>query len=164
MKDMDALCEISRETFFDAFSHLNTKDNMDAYMKKAFSFEVLKNELANPGSDHYFLYVDNMLAGYFKINESLNQTDLYDPGSLELERIYVVKGFQSKGLGQLLMNHTINIAEQRGKSYIWLGVWEKNVNALRFYERNGFYKSGTHKFVMGDDEQIDYIMRKDLSS
>ena len=27
---------------------------------------------------------------------------------------------------------------------------------------SGFYESGTHSFVVGDDVQTDYIMRKDL--
>ena len=28
----------------------------------------------------------------------------------------------------------------------------------------GFYAVGTHSFIMGDDKQTDYIMRKDLAN
>ena len=41
-------------------------------------------------------------------------------------------------------------------------VWEKNEKALKFYKKNGFYEIGTHTFVMGEDVQTDYIMRKDM--
>ena len=58
--------------------------------------------------------------------------------------------------------HAINSARQKQKEYIWLGVWEKNERALRFYEQNGFYGIGTHCFILGKDRQIDHIMRKDL--
>ena len=90
------------------------------------------------------------------------QTDIHDEQSLEIERIYVSKEFQGEGLGRCLMEKAISTAIRRKKKYVWLGVWEKNEKALRFYKRNGFYQIGTHSFVMGDDEQTDYIMRKDL--
>ena len=61
-----------------------------------------------------------------------------------------------------LEEQAINIATERKKKYIWLGVWEKNEKAIHFYKKNGFYKIGSHSFVMGEDVQTDYIMRKDL--
>jgi ribosomal protein S18 acetylase RimI-like enzyme len=70
--------------------------------------------------------------------------------------------FQGKGLGRALIEHAIKIAWEKKKTYIWLGVWEKNEKALAFYQKHRFYKIGTHPFFMGDDEQTDYIMRKDL--
>ena len=60
------------------------------------------------------------------------------------------------------MEQTVAMAKQKGKKYIWLGVWEKNKKAISFYQKHGFYKIGTHEFVIGDDVQIDYIMRRDL--
>ena len=43
-----------------------------------------------------------------------------------------------------------------------MGVWEHNERAQRFYKRNGFYQIGAHSFIMGDDDQTDHLMRKDL--
>lgn len=95
--------------------------------------------------------------------ENPAQTDRNDPASLEIERIYVSGGFQGEGLGRYLMEQAIQIAVARKKKYIWLGVWEKNERAIRFYKRNGFYKTGIHSFVVGEDVQTDHLMRKDLS-
>ncbi len=62
------------------------------------------------------------------------------------------------------MQKAVSIAVERHKKYIWLGVWEKNENALRFYKKKGLYEIGTHTFVMGEDKQTDYILSKDLES
>lgn len=160
--DLDILQPFSRQRYFETFADLNTPDNMTAYLDEAFALEKLHAELSDANADFYFLYWDGRLAGYLKLNEALAQTDLHDEQSLEIERIYVSKEFQGEGLGRYLMDQAISIAIQRKKKYVWLGVWEKNEKALRFYRRNGFYQIGTHSFVMGDDEQTDYIMRKDL--
>ena len=124
----------------------------------------MRTELSNPDSSFHFLYWDDRLAGYIKLNEAGAQTDVHDEQSLELERIYISKEFQGHGLRRFLMDQAIGIALQRKKKYVWLGVWEKNTKALAFYKKSGFYPVGTHTFVMGDDVQTDYIMRRDLAS
>ena len=141
---------------------MNTPSNMRAYLEKAFDISKLRDELSNSGSLFYFLYAYEELAGYIKLNEYTAQTDIHDPQSIEIERIYVTKEFQGKGLGGILLNKAIDIANTRKKSYIWLGVWEKNDKALLFYKRNGFYFIDKHSFFMGEEEQTDFILRKDL--
>lgn len=160
--DLETLCELSRSTYRDTFAHLNTPENMDAYLSDSFAPEKIAEELSNPASCFYFLFADGELAGYLKINESPAQSDINDPLSLELERIYVKSGFQGGGLGRILLEKAQAEALSRDKRYLWLGVWEKNDKALVFYRKNGFYPIGTHAFVMGDDCQTDFIMRKDL--
>lgn len=160
--DFDVLRELSINTYFETFAHLNTKEDMEAYLEIAFNKERVANELNDNNSEFYFLYCDDKIAGYLKLNEVPSQTDINDIESLEIERIYVSCGFQSIGLGKYLMEHAIATAKLRNKKYVWLGVWQKNEKAITFYKKNGFYEIGTHTFVMGEDIQTDYIMRKDL--
>lgn len=162
MEDLDILQAFSRQRFFETFADRNTPENMAAYLGKAFAPEKIRAELSDTNASFYFLYWDGELAGYLKLNEAPAQTDIHDEQALEIERIYVSREFQGEGLGRYLMDKAISTAIQRKKKYIWLGVWEKNEKALRFYKRNGFYQIGIHSFVVGDDEQTDYIMRKDL--
>lgn len=162
VQDLDSLCKISIETFYQTFADSNTEKNMTAYLDSAYNKEKLYEELCNPYSSFFFIYVDESLAGYLKTNEYPSQTDINDIDSLELERIYILKEFQGAGLGQDLLEHTISIATEHGKKYIWLGVWEHNERAKHFYQKNGFYRIGAHSFVVGDDVQTDYVMRKDL--
>ena len=45
---------------------------------------------------------------------------------------------------------------------MWLGVWEKNLKGIRFYERFGFKKFSEHLFVLGNDIQTDWLMMKKI--
>ena len=94
--DLTELKDFSRKTYFETFSDMNTPENMAAYLDKAFDEERLRFELSDPNSSFYFLYLDNTLAGYLKLNESIAQTDVHDAESLEIERIYIDKKFQKK--------------------------------------------------------------------
>ena len=160
--DIDALRELSIKTYYETFAYLNTPEDMQAYLDEAFEITKLRHELADPNSLFFFLYFNGVLAGYLKLNEAPSQTDINDGSSLEIERIYVASEFQGEGFGRYLMEQAIAIATEHKKKYAWLGVWEKNEKAIRFYKKNGFYEIGTHTFVMGEDVQTDYIMRKDL--
>lgn len=164
MEDFDTLRELSIKTYYETFAHLNTPEDMQAYLDEAFEVNKLCNELNSPNSDFFFLFFNNALAGYLKLNEAPSQTDINDSSALEIERIYVASEFQGEGLGRYLMEQAIAIATERKKKYAWLGVWEKNEKAIRFYKKSGFYEIGTHTFVMGEDVQTDYIMRRDLDS
>lgn len=81
---------------------------------------------------------------------------------LEIERIYIRNKFQKHGLGKCLLNKAMELALEYKKTKIWLGVWEKNENAIAFYRKKGFVQTGSHSFYMGDEEQVDFIMTKTL--
>lgn len=160
--DLDVLRELSIRTYYETFAELNTPEDMEEYLNRAFDREKLCKELEDKNSMFFFLHSGDKLAGYLKVNEAPSQTDVNDVDSLEIERIYVSSEFQGEGLGRYLMEQAIAMAVERKKKYAWLGIWEKNEKAIRFYKKNGFYEIGTHAFVMGEDVQTDYIMRKDL--
>ncbi len=162
ISDLDELLDLAIQTFDDAFRPMNTTANIEAYLREAFTRDKFQVELAHPHSAFYFIFVDGRLAGYVKLNVLDAQTDLQDPDSLEIERIYVKKEYQGRGLGKMMLEHALELARQAGKKFAWLGVWEKNENAIRFYQRLGFQQAGTHGFLLGDDHQTDYIMKKIL--
>ena len=161
--DLDLLISISRQTFKDAFEHQNNPEDFKTYLNSSFSKEKLSLELQNPDSEFYFVFVNDKIAGYFKVNQYGAQTDVKDADTIELERIYVLNEFQGKGIGKELMNAVKEIALEAEKKFLWLGVWEKNEGAIRFYQKNGFSKFGTHPYPIGDDVQTDWLMRFDLS-
>lgn len=162
LEDCNNLRDLCVKTFYETFAHLNTKEDMEAYLKNAFNIDKLTKELNDTNSEFYLLYHNENIAGYLKLNEAPSQTDINDKTSLEIERIYVSSEFQGNGLGRYLMEQAIEKAIERNKKYVWLGIWKKNEKAIRFYKNNGFFEIGTHTFLMGEDVQIDYVMRKDL--
>jgi ribosomal protein S18 acetylase RimI-like enzyme len=61
------------------------------------------------------------------------------------------------------MQSCIAIAKQKAKEVVWLGVWEKNQRAIDFYLKFGFEKFGECDFLLGDDVQRDWLMKKHLT-
>ena len=159
LKDIEQLQQIGRKTFSETFSSRNTKENMAAYLAEGFSKEKLTEELNNESSEFYFALFDNQVIGYLKINFGQSQTELQDDTALEIERIYVLREFHGKKAGQVLYEKAIEIAKQKNADYLWLGVWEENSRAIRFYKKNGFVEFDQHIFKLGDDEQTDIMMK-----
>lgn len=162
LEDSHQLQEISYETFNETFKDQNSPENMKAYLESAFNLNQLEKELSNNSSEFFFVYFENEVAGYLKINTNDAQSEEMGDESLEIERIYIKNKFQKHGLGKYLLNQAIEMAMQRQKKNIWLGVWEKNENAIAFYQKMGFVQTGAHSFTMGNEEQKDFIMTKTL--
>ncbi|MCI2255282.1 GNAT family N-acetyltransferase [Domibacillus sp. PGB-M46] len=162
LKDSHKLQEISYETFNETFQHQNSPENMNAYLKRAFNLKQLEKELSNISSQFFFIYFNNEAAGYLKVNTDDAQSEEMGDEALEVERIYIINKFQKHGLGKHLLNKAMEIAMEHNKKKVWLGVWEKNENAIAFYKKMGFVQTGAHSFYMGDEEQIDFIMTKTL--
>ena len=160
--DVDTLLVLSRKTFYDAFEHLNNPDDFEAYTSKAFTREQLLSEIENPDCAFYFAVLDDDPVGYIKLNYRNAQAEFQDTKAVEVSRIYVDADQQGKKIGNQLLDFAINKAIEDQMQYIWLGVWEHNHAAQRFYERNGFVKVGSHQFVVGSDVQIDFLMKKEL--
>lgn len=160
LTDIDLLQEIGRTTFIQTFSDTNSEDNMKAYLASGFSREKLFAELCHDESEFYFAAVENNIVGYLKINTGQAQTEQQSNQALEIERIYVLQEFHGQRVGQLLYEKAIAIAQMKKALYVWLGVWEKNLRAISFYEKNGFIAFDQHIFQLGDDRQTDIMMKK----
>jgi diamine N-acetyltransferase len=158
--DLATLRRISIMTFRETFSDVNTKENMDLYISASFNEQKTAKELKDPASGFYFCTHSSNVIGYMKVNFGEAQTEFKDPAALEIERIYIAKVYQGRGAGAALIRHAEEIAKKRNLKYLWLGVWEHNRNAIQFYERSGFKAAGSHQFMLGNDPQLDIIMKK----
>ncbi|WP_062110656.1 GNAT family N-acetyltransferase [Bacillus niameyensis] len=162
LDDLQTLQEISIETFNATFKDQNSPENMKSYLEKAFNLKQLGKELSNIFSQFFLVYFNNEVAGYLKVSTDDAQSEEMGNESLEIERIYVRANFQKHGLGKYLLNKAMEIAKERNKSKIWLGVWENNESAIGFYKKMGFVQIGAHSFYMGDEEQTDFVMIKTI--
>jgi len=160
--DLLALQEISRQTFLDTFAEVNTKEDMSQYLEVNLSLDQLAEELNNPSTSFYFVKSNNEILAYLKLNEAKAQTEKREVPSMEIERIYVRSEFQNRGVGQFLLDFSVELTKVKQLKLIWLGVWEYNVRAIRFYERNRFQFFGKHSFILGSDEQTDLLMERHL--
>ena len=160
--DINQLQNISCQTFIETFADVNSEENMQAYLAESLSAEELLAELTNPNSVFYFAESNGRIIGYLKLNLGQAQTELKDSRGIEIERIYVLKEFHGKNVGQLLYNKAMQIAKENNAGYVWLGVWEENPRAIKFYQKNGFVEFDKHIFKLGNDEQVDLMMKLEL--
>lgn len=161
-EDLPILQKVSIETFVETFKEQNSPENFNKYLERAFNLKQLEKELSNEFSQFFFITYNNEIAGYLKVNTGDAQSEKMGDEYLEIERIYVKRNFQKLGLGKHLLNKAIEIAKAENKMKVWLGVWEKNDNAIAFYKKMGFVRTGEHSFYMGEEEQVDYIMTKTI--
>ena len=157
-----ALQQIGHHTFEETFAESNSAENMSIYLEEAYSNEKLSAELNDPNSFFYFAMLDEKVIGYLKLNMGGSQTELKDNDALEIERIYVLKDYHGKKVGQLLFDKAIAIAKEQQVAYVWLGVWEENKRALQFYTKNRFVEFDQHVFVLGNEAQTDIMMKLEL--
>lgn len=163
INDIEELRKIGIQTFLDTFGASNSDENMAKYLEEGFSLEKLTNELNNKNSDFFFAMIGNDIIGYLKLNIGQSQTELLYEKALEIERIYVLKEYHGKKVGQILYDKAFQIAILKNVDFIWLGVWEENPRAIHFYKKNGFVEFDMHIFKLGEDEQMDIMMKKMMS-
>ena len=84
--------------------------------------------------------------------------------SIQLVRISACKRWIGSGVGAALMTACMAHAQQWQCDGIWLGVWEKNTRAIRFYRKWGFSKMGTQSFLLDTDRQTDRVLWLPLQS
>lgn len=163
LDDILDLQKIYRQTFFETFSEQNSEENMRIFLDKAYSEEKLKSEIEDKESETFLAVENQKTLGVLKINTGNAETESGLENSLEIQRIYILKESKGLGIGTVFMNLAEKKARELGISFIWLGVWEKNFPAQKFYTDKGFRRFSEHAFVLGDDIQTDFLMKKELS-
>ena len=163
---LDTLVFLERQTFIETFSSNYPGADLENYLQEKKSAEALLREVEAPGSLYFVIYHDGEAAGFLKVNlgkqpDDVMRTRLPEP-VMEVEKIYVLRSFQGYKLGRALMQKAYEIAREYGVRSIWLGVWEHNVRAQGFYEAEGFSRFSEHKFMVGRQEDTDWLMSKEL--
>ena len=162
--DARALTDLAYTTFWDAFAHhpKNAPDDLNHYMRQAFNVEQISAELADPKNIFLIAEIDGEAVGYSKIIIDNNEPGVTAERPDELSRLYSHQKHLGQGVGQTLMDACFERARAENRDVMWLGVWEYNPRAQRFYEKNGFRVVGSHVFLLGKDEQTDLLMQRSL--
>lgn len=135
---------------------------MQHHLQYHYSTETLAKEIQSPDSEFYFAVINAKPVGYIKVNFGISQTEKIQGNGMELERIYVDKDFQNRHIGRLLLEKAVALGREYKKDFVWLGVFTLNPRGVHFYEKNGFVKFGTHTYTVGDDAQLDFLMKLEL--
>ena len=157
LKEATALAEISRKTFSDTFKDTCTAHDMTFFLEENYNLAQTESELKNEKDLYYFAIADGKIAGYLRFMEDYTYFPLMKQWkSLELKRLYIIEEFQGRGVAQKFMDFFIAYATEHNFKAVWLGVWEDNFRAQKFYAKYGFADSGhTHDFPIGNTPQTD---------
>ncbi len=163
-EDAKLLTDLAYTTFWDAFAHhpKNAPDDLNYYMRQAFNQEQIAAELTDANNIFLIAEIDGEAAGYSKIVMDHIEPGVTAERPVELSRLYSHQKHLGQGVGQTLMNECFDRAKAEDRDVMWLGVWEYNPRAQRFYEKNGFRVVGSHVFLLGKDEQTDLLMQREL--
>ena len=157
--DLAELSALAERTFRDAFAAENTAEDMDLHCARSFSPAAQAAELADREMRTVVAEVDGRLVGFAQIHLRPDSPPCVALApAIELYRIYVEREQHGTGLAVDLMNHVFATADEVGAAAVWLGVWERNPRALRFYHRFGFREVGAHEFLLGTDPQRDLVL------
>ncbi len=86
-----------------------------------------------------------------------------DENAVEIQRIYILEKMKGKHFGDGLMQKCFNEARRRNYESVWLGIWEKNLAAQKFYRKYGFIKVGELDFPYGETVGTNHILKLDLN-
>ncbi len=137
---------------------------MQVFLEEYYNEQRLLNEINMPGNYFFFAEADGTPVAYLQYMEDYSGfSEIKKWKALELKRLYVLKEYHGKGIAQLLIDHFFNFAQEQHYEVVWLGVWEHNYRAQKFYGKYGFEDSGfTHPFPIGNTPQTDKWLWKFL--
>jgi ribosomal protein S18 acetylase RimI-like enzyme len=162
-EDASLIATISWQTFFDTYARHNTKEDMEIFLNKNFTKEIVSKELEDKKITFLLAYLKREIVGYVKLCENENPKGLNEKNILEIARFYAIKNKIGSGVGKELMQHCIEEAKRKGKDVLWLGVWSQNQRAIQFYRKFGFEKFDEFTFMLGNDAQDDWLMKLNVN-
>ena len=161
-KDAGLIADLSRQTFYDSFAQQCSKEDMELFLQLQFTKGRLMLEVGSSENIFLLAYNEDEVAGYAKLRDAKHPPALGTGNALEIARLYAATHMIGKGVGKRLMEASLQIAKEQQKEVIWLGVWENNFRAIDFYTGWGFEKFDECDFILGNDLQRDWLMKKQL--
>lgn len=162
VEDAGLLSELAARTFSETFAADNTPEDLAEYVATSFNVAQLTSELEDPASTFLIAEVDGNAAGYARLHDGEPEKCIEGPNPVELVRLYVLREWLGRGVGEQLMRACLDAARQAGHETIWLGVWGRNGRAQAFYRKWNFRSVGEHVFPLGSDLQRDIVMERAL--
>ena len=156
--DLAAFGEFSRRTFVATYGPFQAPERMARHLDERLNDRPLGEELADSARTVLALAFGDEWAAYAMLRRDQHPDDVVAVRPVEIERFYVDPAWHGQGLAAPLMAATLAAARQDGHDVAWLGVWERNPRAIRFYERQGFRIAGRHTYVFDGTPEDDHLM------
>lgn len=160
--DAKLVSALATVTFYEAYFENDEANDLANYVLDSFEVEKIRAEIADPDFTFFLIYRNEKAVGYAKLRRNSPIDCVTDKNAVELQRIYILERVYGKGIGEILLAHCLKTAKESGFSTLWLGVWEQNKRAQRFYEKHGFVRVGSLNFPYGDSVGINFVLKIEL--
>ena len=157
LEDVDALAALAAKAFSDTYHGLDDPQEIADYVAENFNRQAVASVVSDPNATTLLAEVGTELAGYAVLARSEPPSCVSEPSPIELARFYLAEHFIGQGYGAQLMLAVHREARRQGAQSLWLGVYDRNVRAVSFYERSGFTRCGGKEFIFGGRLYIDPI-------
>ncbi|WP_162051595.1 GNAT family N-acetyltransferase [Pontibacter pamirensis] len=161
-EDAALLADLGWRTFEESFAAHNKPEDMSAFRPTMYSPELQAAELADPTTDFILVEVAGEAIAYLKLNKGPAPEAIQAERPLQINRLYITSAWTGRGLGDQLMQLSLEKALQQNHDVVWLTVWEHNERAKRFYLKYGFREVGELEFILGQDVQRDLYMQREV--
>lgn len=160
--DVDLLIELGKRCFYEAFNEVTMPDDMEAYLSSTFQKPEIANQLMDDRSLIYIADIGSDPAGYVYSYPAGTPACVKDKAAIKLVRLYLRRRYYGLGVGDALMQASMEESRSRGYQAVWLSSWELNDRANAFYKKWKFNVVGSQKFTVGGDIQNDFILSRKL--
>lgn len=160
LDDAATLADLGRVTFINAFGHLYTPEDLQAFIEESHSVDAYARALANPACALWMAESEGLAIGYAQAGPCGLPHAEAQPGDGELKRLYMLPSAQNSGVGVGLLQVALDWLERDGPRTLWISVWSENYGAQRFYGRHGFEHAGEYEFIVGEQRDREFIYRR----
>lgn len=165
--DAPALHELARVTFPLACPPDALPESIDEFIRMNLSEDAFAGYLADPTRELFVAEEGGTLIGYTMLvhaeptDPDVARAVTVRPTS-ELSKVYVLSDRHGGGVAAALVERSVEAARARGAASVWLGVNQQNARANRFYEKQGFARVGTKRFLVGARYEDDFVRALEL--
>ncbi len=162
VSDAAALADFQRETFLATFGHLYSEADKAAYLAATYGARLQAAEIMDAATWHRLAFVGARMIGFAKAGAFKLPMEPEGSSVRELHRLYVTEDAKGAGVAAALMDWAMARARAEGADAMYLGVYQHNIRAQRFYRRHGFEIVGEYFFNVGQARDPEFIMRAAL--
>lgn len=155
--DARTISSMAKEIWREHYVPIIGRAQVDYMLEKFQSPEAVEKQISQ-GYEYYLVRQDNRNAGYFAL--VLSETEK----RAQLSKIYVLAHARRAGIGQKIIEFSLNRCAALGLSELWLTVNRHNAGSIAFYKRTGFSLTRELKQDIGNGFFMDdYVMTKPVN-
>ncbi|WP_062057851.1 GNAT family N-acetyltransferase [Aquimarina longa] len=167
IKDVTQISYLGKKTFDQSYGNFfNDRATLVKYLDRSFSINKITNSVQNP-ENLYWIVNDTktpMPIGYAKLKLKSSSEFIENQNVCKLQRIYLLQGYEARGIGSKLHECIVETAIDNGYDYMWLSTLKEKEQATNFYKNKGYVIAGEHDFTIGDETFEFWAMKTKLRS